>query len=187
MLNVRKSSLFKLFVITAACSVFIAGLVYYFSEEKTLIHNFSPARDTKPILDLFDKDWYWLVASSRDEYCPAFTLKYRTPDRNPRNFGKLIVKVLRENGTFAGFAAYHEKSFYEGYLLFVAVETAFRGKGYGERLTRHAIKDLFKRGCKVIKLVTRTSNTKARGLYKKIGFKETRMDDEYVHFALYKK
>jgi len=187
MAGIRRSSFFKMVLVISACSAFMAGLVYYFSREKVIIHDFSPMRDTKPILNIFDKDWYWLVASSRQEYSPAFTLKYRTPDKDPKNFGKLIIKVLRDDDKFAGFSAYYKISFYEGKLLFVATDQAFRGKGYGEKLTRHAINDLFKRGCKVVKLVTRTNNIKARNLYKKIGFTETYVGEGFVYFAIHKK
>jgi len=187
MLKIRKSKFFNFIFVLTICSALLAALVYYFSIERGPIYAFDSARDTKPILELFDKNWYWLVASSREEYCPKFTLKHKTPDKDPRNFGKLIIKVIHEDELLAGFSAYYKKNFYEGFLLFLAVDKKFRGKGYGEKLARYAINDLFNRGCLVIKLVTRTDNLRAIKLYNKIGFTETSRDDTFVYFEIRKK
>jgi len=195
MSSIRKSNLFKFTVFTAIFSLFVAGLVYFFPLTKSeQIVNFIEERDAKDIIQLFDKNRYWLIAASphehslaRDEYSPEFMLKYRTMDRNPANFGKLVIKVLRERDKFAGFTAYYKKSFYRGFLLFVAVESSFRGKGYGEKLTRYAIQDLFSMGVGVVELLTRTNNVKARSLYKKIGFKEDRIEDGFVYYSLRRK
>ena len=195
MSSFRKSNLFKFAVFTAVFSLFIAGLVYFFPLTKSeQIVDFNPERDTKPIVQLFDKNWYWLIAacpsedsSVRDEYSPEFMLKHRTMDKNPANFGKLIIKVLREKNRFAGFTAYFKISFYRGFLQFVAVDSAFRGKGYGEKLTRYAIQDFFNMGIGVVELVTRTNNIKARSLYKKIGFTEDNIEDGFVYYSIRKK
>jgi len=187
MSSIRKSSYFRLIVITAVCSLCIAGLVYLFSGDRVPIYDFLPSRDTQPILQMFDKDWYWLVAASRDEYSPEFTLKYRTPDRNPLNFGKLIIKVLRDGDQTAGFVAYHKENFYKYEFLYLGVGRAFRGKGYGYKLAKYAIQDMFSRGCKLIHLVTRVNNAKARSLYKKLGFTQTLEEDGFVYYQMRKK
>ncbi|MFC1843060.1 GNAT family N-acetyltransferase [Candidatus Dependentiae bacterium] len=187
MQSMRKSYFFRFVVLATIFSATIAGLVYYFSVEKLPIYDFEYTRDSKPILKMFDKDWYWLVSSSREEYSPDFTLRYKTPDRNPRNFGKLIIKVLREDNKFAGFTAYYKETFFKGILLYVGVDREFRGKGYGRKLTDYAVKDLFSRGCTIVWLVTRTDNTKARNLYKKLGFTETKIYDGFVDYEIRKK
>ena len=183
----RKSSYLKLIAITVACSLCIAGLVYYFSGNRVPVYDFVELRDTQPILEMFDKNWYWLVEASRDEYSPEFMLQNRTPDKNPRNFGKLIIKVLREGDKTAGFVAYYKKSFYEYKLLYLAVGRAFRGKGYGYELAKYALQDMFSRGCRLIKLVTRENNIKARSLYKKLGFTEYLVEDGFAYFKMRKK
>ena len=188
MSSVTKSNLFKFTVFTAAFSVIIAGLVYFFPFTKPYqIVDFDEKRDTQSILKMFDQDWYWLVAAQRGEYSPEFMLKHRTDDRNPANFGNLFIKVLRDKDKTAGFAAYFKKSFYRGFLRFVAVDRAFRGKGYGEKLTRFAVNDLFAMGVGIVELVTRTDNVKARSLYKKIGFTEDHIEDGFVYYSIRKK
>lgn len=185
----RKKYVFKIIAIVAIFSVITAGLVYKFSSlsEKSPISDFIYSRDSQDILKVFDKNWYWLVASTRQEYSPDFMMKNRTPDKDPSNFGSLIIKVLRDNNKFAGFTAYFKKKLYEGFLLYVAVDNDFRGKGYGEMLTNYAVNDLFASGCNIVKLVTRTENVKARALYKKVGFEETLVEDGYVYCTKYKK
>ena len=127
------------------------------------------------------------MEAERDQYSPEFMLKYRTPDKNPRNYRTLIIKVLREGDKTAGFVAYYKLNSFTYKLLYLAVDKDFRGKRYGMRLAKYAIQDMFARGGKIIKLVTRVKNKKARSLYKKLGFKETLIEDGFVYYALRKK
>lgn len=158
-----------------------AGIFYYLSIPRGPIYDFDPARDTQDILQVFERDWYWLVSS--DDYSPEFMLKYRAPGRNPLYIGRLRIKVLRENDAFVGFTAYYMKTSDLGFLLFLAVDPEFRGKGYGDTLTRYALNDLIRMGTKRIRLVTRTDNIPAQKLYSRMGFRETSRDDEgFVYF-----
>jgi len=183
----KGSNFLKFLLVLGIFSLFIAGLFYFFAGERGPIYDFKYERDAKPILKIFDKDWYWLVASSREDYSADFMLKNKVPPGGgPEKFGELVIKVLLEDGKLAGFVAYHKKKFYEGFLLFLAVDKAFRGKGYGEQLARYAIDDLFEQGCSVIRLVTRTNNTAARKLYKKLGFDEALIEDGFVYFQVFK-
>ena len=115
----------------------------------------------------------------------AFMLKNRAPNmRDSRYFGKLNIKVLRENDQFIGFVAYYMKNFFIGQLLFLAVKPEFRGKGYAQKLMQYAIEDLKKQGATMITLVTRTSNVAAQAVYKKAGFHVSHEEDGYVYFEL---
>ena len=158
-----------------------AGIFYYLSIPRGPIYDFDPARDTQDILQVFERDWYWLVSS--DDYSPEFMLKYRAPGRNPLYIGRLRIKVLRKKDAFVGFTSYYMKTSDLGFLLFLAVDPEFRGKGYGDTLTRYALNDLIRMGTKRIRLVTRTDNIPAQKLYSRMGFRETSRDDEgFVYF-----
>lgn len=187
----EKSYLFKLLAVVAVFAILTTGLVYKFYKEKSPITDFVYSRDAESILKIFDKDWYWLVLSSRDEYSPDFTLKNKTPDKDAANFGTLNIKVMREKDKLAGFTAYFKQKFYEGYILYVSVDSDFRGKGYGEKLTKYAVNALFEDGCSVVKLVTRVDNVRSRALYKKLGFQENGFEDhprgKLVYYVKYKK
>lgn len=182
----KKSCWLKFFAIFAI----LAGVGGWFAYNKfsspVKIIDFDYNRDAKALLKVFDKDWYWLVEAKRGQYDPDFMLRYRSRDIRPENFGSLDIKVLLEKGIFAGFTAYYKKNFYEGVLLYLSVDGAFRGKGYGERLLNYAVKAMFDSGCSLVTLVTRLENTRARGLYKKVGFVETFTERDLIHYAKYK-
>jgi ribosomal protein S18 acetylase RimI-like enzyme len=145
-------------------------------------YEFNAARDTQPILNLFDQNWHWLVSS--DDYSPEFTLKYLAPSRNPLYVGKLKINVLRQHNQLIGFVAYYMKSADLGFLLFLAVDKKFRKKQYGETLLRFGLDQLADMGAKRIQLVTRTTNFPAQRLYQRVGFYEISRDqpEGFVYF-----
>ena len=163
----------------AACGG-IGTYIYYANTQQEQISDFNPARDTQAIMDIFNQNWYWLLAS--EESSPAFMIKHRTHDTNPLHFGSLHIKVLRKNNKLAGFAAYFMENPQEGRILFLAVGHDFRGKGYGKILAQHAMKEMFAMGATHIALWTRVSNLPAQRIYKELGFKEMFDDNGYVFF-----
>jgi len=153
-------------------------------QQQETISEFNQTRDLEPILELFKDNWYWLIASKpyySHEYAEYF-FTHRAPDRNPEHQGILQIDVLYEGDQFAGFTAYYLESQNVGDLLFVAVKKEFRGKQYGQKLTRHAIDALLRMGAQRVHLVTRTSNFAAQRIYKRAGFQETYRDNGYVYF-----
>ena len=148
-----------------------------------VILDYDEARDTAEILDIFKKDWYWLISS--EDYSPEFMLKNRAPKmHDPRYYGKLIIKVMYDNNQFVGFTTYYMKNFFIGQILFVAVKQELRGKGYAQKLTKYAIEDLKKHGATMITLLTRSANTAAQAVYKKLGFNVTFEEDGFVYFDM---
>lgn len=158
------------------------GVCFYRSTIATQgpIYNFDESRDTQPILDLFKTNYYWLVEG---KYNPQAMLKYQAPNGNPLRKGQMHIKVLREADNFVGFVAYYKKAGNEWKFNFIAVDEAFRGKGYAQQLMQYALDDMKRMGAKKITLVTRTSNTSAQKLYNRMGFTETYRDEGYVYFA----
>ncbi|CAN5159630.1 hypothetical protein BH09DEP1_BH09DEP1_4290 [soil metagenome] len=167
---------------------FGASVFYYYAPQPVFaaaspISDFQDERDTQDVLNLFEKDRYWLISS--EDYDPSYALKTRSPNkRDNRYFGKLNIKVLREDSKFVGFVAYYMKNFFLGQLLFVGVNPDFRGKGYAQKLMQYAIDDMKKQGASMISLVTRTSNLAAQAVYKKLGFSVTHEEDGFVYFEL---
>lgn len=150
------------------------------------IENFIETRDGRPILDLFNKDRYWLTANPDTSLEIMF--KYRSPNQDPLYRGKLQFRVLREVDQFIGFVAYYMETAIIGKVLFVAVDPLFRGKHYGEQLLIYAIKELQQMGAAEIRLVTRTTNYPAQKLYTRVGFVEKARDPEgYVFYSYYPK
>jgi len=166
----------------AACSG-AAIYHYHYSAPKDNIYDFNPTRDTQAMMDIFHKDWHWLLSSP--ESSPAFMIKHRTHDTNPMHFGSLHIKVLREGDKLAGFAAYFMETPKQGRLLFLAVSQDFRGKGYGRTLALRAMQELFNMGADHIALWTRVANLPAQKIYRELGFQEVLEENGYLFFEFW--
>lgn len=162
-------------------------LWYYAYLPPSAITEFNYERDSQAILELFNQDWYWLVANKRDDYSPDFMLKHRASKQNMMHAGSMNIYVIRENNEFVGFTAYYMKAPSIGYLNFVAIKPELRGKGYAKQLVQYSVDDLLEKGAKRIDLITRPSNTAARKLYESMGFVQTNIDDTFVYFSYFKK
>ena len=114
----------KIRTIAALTSVFVGvSLVYYIARPLDGVYDFNEKRDTTAIINLFRREWDWLVLSP--DYSPEFILKFKTPSQNPLDIGKLNIKVLYANNSFAGFVTYHKEEDKIGRLLFLAVHQDF--------------------------------------------------------------
>lgn len=69
-----------------------------------------------------------------------------------------------------GFAAVRR----DGYILFLAVDSAYRNKGFGKRLIARVVEDYESVSCHA-----RTTNQSAMQFYRHIGFEVTRRIDNY--------
>lgn len=154
------------------------------------IKTYDPARHREAVLDIFNQNWFWLVAKTKEEarhvgYSPEYKFDYLAPTDKTEDIGDLVVKVYEQEGKVAGFVAYYMKSFYKGVILFLAIDKEYRRKGYARELLVYAISDLKDRGATVIELLTRLKNERARALYEHFGFKETRRLDKFISYQLH--
>ncbi len=148
------------------------------------IRPYERQRDKQALLDIFTKNYYWLVENP--QFSADFYLEHQAPKMSPEYIGKETIKVLVVANKVVGFIGYYKKKFYEGFIHFLAIDEAYRGKHYGEKLMRHAINDLFYQGADLIRVETRTNNIPAITLYKRLGFEETKQEDGFVFFELKK-
>lgn len=146
------------------------------------IQDYSEKRDKEMIVRAFQNDFYWL--SANPDFDVIHMLTTHSPNKEPEYQGALNIKVLVDHGKPAAFVTYYKRSFYEGLLLFLYVSNDFRGKGYGQKLVRYTIDELFDQGCTLVRLVTRTTNTWARAIYKKMGFQEFERTDGFVDYLM---
>lgn len=161
----------------------VAAYVWWrISVDVSDIQDYNEARDKQQILQTFQRDLYWLVANG-EHFDPEHVLTTRSPSGNPELQGALNIKVLVEKGKTAGFITYYKASFYEGVIVHLSVTHGFRGKGYGKKLVRYATDDLFKQGCTMVTLFTRTSNSWARAIYRGLGFQEFQRDAGFVDYV----
>lgn len=150
--------------------------------QKYSINKFDPTHDTQPIINIFNKNWDFLVGYHVDmnDFSPQHWLDYH--HNNPHIYG---INVLRINNEFVGFIAYHIKNLKNspyGWIDAVAIENNFRNKGYGKILVKNVIEQLYTMGTRSIGLVTQINNIPAQHLYEAIGFKKTMCEDDQILF-----
>jgi len=168
-----------LFGVIAVASIAVAGWWFI---NRSPIEELNYDRDAKEILKIFDRDRYWLLSSA--DYSPEFMLKTKSPNAyDLRYYGQLNLRVLWEKGFFVGFTAYYMKTSTLGFILFMAVNPEFRGKGYGEMLINYDFADLKRMGATRAELTTRTDNERALKLYKRVGMVETSFVDGFVYLS----
>lgn len=146
------------------------------------IKDYSPQKDREFILDLFKKNWYWLVSEYSLDFSPEYMLDNKASDKEPIHKGNLTIKMAYENNKPVGFIAYYMKELYVGFVLFIAVDETSRGKGFARSLLDYAINDLKNKGASIIRLITRTSNLRGQKLYTGMGFKQVWTDGQFVKF-----
>lgn len=151
-----------------------------------LIETYQNSRDRADVIQLFYKDWDWLVAGR--SYSQSYVedmLDKRTPKQNPMYIGALNFRVLRMNDKTVAFTAFYMKEKYLGWLLFLVVDAEYRGKGYAELMTKDAIEQLHAMGATKVRLLTRLTNVRAQHLYRKLGFHEYMYDPSgFVYFEI---
>ena len=142
---------------------------------------FDLKRDGKDIMAIFDRDWDWLIPGDRDSFSPELMLAYQAPMQNPMYAGRLKIKVIRDGDNLVGFVAWYMKDPEKGFLNFVVVNPEYRGKGYADKLVRHAMDQMIKEGAKKLTMVTWPYNVRARKVYDRLGWKVVK--EEYqVHY-----
>lgn len=183
----RSTRLYRLVIgLVSICLIAICLIFYWYRSATDGIYDYKAKRDRQVILDIFDKDWYWLVAGDRNSFSPEHMIDTNSPNRyNADLQGQEKIKVFLVNGQPAGFISYYKKKAYQGQIHIIQVLPEYRGRGYAKLLMRSAINDLFSDpAISLIKLVTRTNNPAAIKLYLGLGFTEEIRDEALVDFTL---
>lgn len=178
----------KIVALFLATLLALAGGWYFYSssQQQLKIYDFDMQRDAPFVRELFKNDWYLLVAGISDSFDEVAQEYVETMLRNRRsvtNRADLTLKVAYQKDKPVGFFAYFIKKFYLGKILFINVLPEYRSQGIGAQLMNYAMNELIKKGVSQIELLTRAHNYTAQALYKKLGFFETKRDDEFVNFA----
>lgn len=163
----------------------VLGGIYWFYSARLPIVPYEASRDRTFIIDLFKKNWYWLINDYSPNYDVPFMLDHKTPqNRDIAGAGRLLIHTYVVGGKPTGFVAFYTDDLKIGRILFLGVGDEFRKKGYARSLMNFAIQDLKKRGMLVIRMYARADNTRARKLYESLGFKEIWTDGAYLIFEL---
>src|SRR5918994_5686929 len=91
------------------------------------IYAYLPQKDRAFILDLFQKNWYWLVSEYSTDFSAEYMLDNKASSRNPSDVGNLSIFVYRDSEP-RGFVAWYKESMFSGRILFLAVDQKYRQK-----------------------------------------------------------
>lgn len=163
----------------------LGGAYWFYTNTSSPIRHYEPSRDRAFIIDMFKKNWYWLIHDYSPDYDVEFMLDKKAPIQNDMSqAGKLLIYTYVVEGKPAGFLAIYEEELKVGRILFLGVGDEYRGKGYARQLMKFAIKALKDRGMITIRMNTRSDNTRARKLYENLGFKEIWTDGAYIIYEI---
>jgi ribosomal-protein-alanine N-acetyltransferase len=94
--------------------------------------------------------------------------------KNPRS----ISKVARRGGRIVGYLC-ASRIIDEGHILTFAVHPDFRMIGIASALIRDILEQLKGEGCRFVFLEVRASNSRARRMYERFGFRELGVRKDY--------
>jgi ribosomal protein S18 acetylase RimI-like enzyme len=78
-----------------------------------------------------------------------------------------LVGIVNEAGIATVMAGYEG---HRGWVNYLAVAPAFRGRGFARNLMEHVEQLLLRRGCPKVSLLARTSNPEAVAFYRHLGY-----------------
>lgn len=165
----------------AGSFLFLPFYQWYLVNNSTIC-TYSMQEDWPFVKDFFEKNWYWLVAESSNDFDVEHAFKNLSATKNPQDAGKVTIKTYKEGNKTLGFIAYDKKRYNEGHIWFLAVDPEQRNKGIAHKLVEYALKDFKDRGVRWVWIITRTNNLPAQRVYEKAGFTKTAIDDGFVMF-----
>lgn len=161
------------------CTTFTSEKLNYKTHKQYSISQFDSARDKKSAVDLCHKEWdkiiyntnnkvSYISDNTKQSVCNSMLENY---NNNTQLYG---FKVLHENDKFAGFISYEmDNQTKEGSIELLAINSDFRGKGYGKNLLTHSLEELGNKNINSIDICVLKNNIPALTLYKKTGFNKT--------------
>lgn len=179
------SKRFRVVVVAIMIASFFLFGYSWFMQKQSLVVDYSASRDRTDLLNIFDQNVFWLAAdpdsmSAHNEF--ERQLDTATSSEFCTDKGNLCTLVYRDAGVAKGFVSYYKLSPVRAKILYVAVHNDHRRQGLAAQLLKHAVDKLEKSGIKQMELLTRVVNTRAQGLYHKLGFVPVRADGTYVVF-----
>lgn len=166
-----------------------AGIVIFYQSDRKgpsfFIRSYDEKKDYEPLVLMINKNKFMI--SENPDFSAERFLTMRAPNYDPSKIGQAKVDVLETNRQTAGFISYYKKSAQNGYIWIMGVDADFRGHGFGEKLTRHAVEVLRNKGANYVTLGTRLFNKPALRIYYKLGFIEDYRDEDRGVISLRKK
>lgn len=150
----------------------ITTLAYSFLVQATVDRlPFDYSRDINAVQTLLKKEWpkLFLTPSYDEALIQRMFFRKRPGDTSVTNT-TLNIQVLYCQGILAGFITYYLKRSHIAHIELLAIDSAFRNKGYGRYLIQEVIKECKQQGCATVQLYVYSSNPSAIKFYEHLGF-----------------
>lgn len=176
----------RLLIPLTVCLAVAIGSYFVFRVSSEPIYSYNAQKDREALITIFKQNMFWLT-NDPNEQTAVESFKHAIDTSSSSDSwldrGNLLTYVYRDNEATKGFVSYHKVSSSTAKILYIAVDDAYRRRGYAEKLLVYALGDLQRKGYERVELVTRLINKRAQGLYKKLGFRQTWDDGTLVGFV----
>lgn len=175
------------YCLSALVVVALVGGYYWFTTRSAheSIHVYDPALDRAALVKIFTSNMFWLTNDEDERHAiESFErgLDNRAMTRALSGERNLSTYVYRDAEATKGFVSFYRISWSKARILYIAVDDAYRRRGYAETLMQFALDELKRQGFSSVELTTRVINQRAQGLYKKFGFRQSWDDGTLVAF-----
>src|SRR3990170_4893384 len=102
-MTLKKFLIFLVITVSVLATTVILYYKYFSPTEPTGIADYKKSRDKDMILNLFKKNWYWLVSEYSKDFSPENMVENLAHDKNIQSYGTVTIKVMLENGKPVGF------------------------------------------------------------------------------------
>ena len=174
MMKKKQNKIILYFIILVGVFLVVGG-IYYSSSPKDKIaasfgvYDYEP-RDKERAIKFFNDAHYLVTVSDLHDMNHLFDTK--SPNHVLREyFGKLAIKVVRENDQLVGFITYYIKGACEGKIQLLVVGKEYRRRGYGTKLIKAAESELYSQGASHIEIAVRRGNKLTARLYERLQYK----------------
>jgi GNAT superfamily N-acetyltransferase len=145
-----------------------------------IITSFNYQTDMPAVEQILKKEWHTLfLTPAYDQNLISIIFKDQRPGDITMHHKRLFITTLKENTTLLGFITYYQADAITGHVELLAIDSPYKGLGYGKKLITY-VQDWFSRlGCKYIQLYVYPNNNPAIQFYKHLGFSIKKMFPAY--------
>lgn len=158
---------------------------YWFFKGVIPIYPYQAELDRTALVDMFKQNHFWLTTEENLESSVKrfeWQLDTLSSGHGLWSHGDLKVYVYRVGGEARAFIAYYPAGYSNADILYLVVNEKHRCQGCASALMNFALEDLKNCGFRKIELLTRLINERARGLYERFGFRESRREGPLVYY-----
>jgi ribosomal protein S18 acetylase RimI-like enzyme len=129
--------------------------------------------DQEEFMRILNDNWFWMIQGESKQDDTNYRKQLDTKKTCGYENETLNARMITVNDNIAGFSTFHNYDEKIARIQFLCIDKKFRRMHLAEKLIKSVIKEIFQnKNIEMIMLTTRSENTRAQNLYKKLGFDE---------------